>query len=178
MVICKSMRKIVSTILIALISFSFSSFANSADEMIDENETELNFFTGMFDFSDDKQASGLLGLQHQSDELFRKSFLGTLSPITGAMISADNAVYFYTGVQAQYKVGKINLNPSFSPGIYEQGDGKDLGHAVEFKSEIQLSLDLFDNSQFGMSYNHISNASLGEKNPGANSYMFNFLQKF
>jgi len=31
---------------------------------------------------------------------------------------------------------------------------------------------------FGMSYNHISNASLGSKNPGANSYMFNFLKKF
>ena len=49
---------------------------------------------------------------------------------------------------------------------------------IEFKSEVQLSLNLFENSQFGMSYNHISNASLGDKNPGANSYMFNFLQKF
>ena len=73
---------------------------------------------------------------------------------------------------------KINLTPSFTPGIYEKGNGKDLGHVVEFKSEVQLSLNLFENSQFGMSYNHISNASLGEKNPGANSYMFNFLQKF
>jgi hypothetical protein len=94
------------------------------------------------------------------------------------MITADNAVYFYTGIQAQYKIGKINLTPSFTPGIYEKGNGKDLGHVVEFKSEVQLSLNLFENSQFGMSYNHISNASLGEKNPGANSYMFNFLQKF
>ena len=53
-----------------------------------------------------------------------------------------------------------------------------LGHALEFKSEIQLSLDLSKNSQFGFSYNHLSNASLGDKNPGANSYMFNFFQKF
>ena len=44
------MRKIASTILIVLISFSFLSFANSADEKLNENETELNFFTGMFDF--------------------------------------------------------------------------------------------------------------------------------
>jgi hypothetical protein len=94
------------------------------------------------------------------------------------MITTDNAVYFYTGIQAQYKIGKVNLTPSFTPGIYEQGDGKDLGHLIEFKSEVQLSLNLFEDSQFGMSYNHISNASLGDKNPGANSYMFNFLQKF
>ena len=31
--------------------------------------------------------------------------------------------------------------------------------------------------KLGFSYNHISNASLGDKNPGANSYMFNFYQK-
>ena len=62
--------------------------------------------------------------------------------------------------------------------MYGQGDGKDLGHIVEFKSELQFSLDLFKNSELGFSYNHISNASLGEKNPGANSYMFNFMKKF
>ena len=142
------------------------------------NEHEINFYSGMFDFSDNGKKSAIIGMQHQNENLTRKSFLGTLSPITGAMITADNATYFYTGIQAQYKIGKINLTPSFTPGIYEKGDGKDLGHVVEFKSEVQLSLNLFENSQFGMSYNHISNASLGEKNPGANSYMFNFLQKF
>ena len=132
----------------------------------------------MFDFSDKGKKSTIIGLQHQNESLTRESFLGTLSPVTGAMITADNAAYFYTGIQAQYKIGKINLTPSFTPGLYEQGDGKDLGHIIEFKSEVQLSLNLFENSQFGMSYNHISNASLGDKNPGANSYMFNFLQKF
>ena len=142
------------------------------------NEHEINFYSGMFDFSDNGKKSAIIGIQHQNENLTRKSFLGTLSPITGAMITADNAAYFYTGIQAQYKIGKINLTPSFTPGIYEKGNGKDLGHVVEFKSEVQLSLNLFENSQFGMSYNHISNASLGEKNPGANSYMFNFLQKF
>ena len=49
---------------------------------------------------------------------------------------------------------------------------------IEFKSELQLSLDLSKETEMGFSYNHISNASLGDKNPGANSYMFNFLKKF
>ena len=72
----------------------------------------------------------------------------------------------------------LNLTPSFTPGLYNQGNGKDLGHVLEFKSELQLSLDLSKESQLGFSYNHLSNASLGEKNPGANSYMFNFFKKF
>ena len=142
------------------------------------NEHEFNFYSGMFDFSDDGKRSTIFGIQHQNENLFRDSFLGTLSPVTGALITADNAAYIYTGVQAQYKIGKINLTPSFTPGLYSEGDGKDLGHIVEFKSEIQLSVDLLKNSQLGFSYNHISNASLGDKNPGANSYMFNYFKNF
>ena len=38
--------------------------------------------------------------------------------------------------------------------------------------------DLSKSSKIGFSYNHISNASLGDKNPGANSYMFNFFKNF
>jgi len=142
------------------------------------NEHEVNFYTGMFDFSDDGQRAGLFGMQHQNENLTRNSFLGTLSPVTGFMITENNAGYVYTGVQVQYSIGNLNITPSFSPGLYGEGDGKDLGHVLEFKSELQLSLDLFSNSELGFSYNHISNASLGEKNPGANSYTFNFLKKF
>ena len=170
------MRKIASAILVAFISFSFLSFANSEDKK--SNNTELNFFTGMFDFSDDKQATGVLGIQHQNDDLFRKSFLGRLSPITGGFLTEKNAFYLYTGVQAEYEMGPFKITPSFTPGYYNYGDGKDLGYPLEFKSEMQISLDLSKSTQLGMSYNHISNASLGTKNPGANSYMFNFLKQF
>jgi hypothetical protein len=170
------MRKIVLNILIALISFSFLSLANSEDKK--SNDTELNFFTGMFDFSDDKQAAGVFGLQHQNDDLFRNSFLGKLSPITGGFLTENNAFYLYTGAQAEYDLGLFTITPSFAPGYYNSGDGKDLGSALEFKSEIQMSLNLSNSTEFGMSYNHISNASLGDKNPGANSYMINFLKQF
>ena len=139
---------------------------------------EYNFYTGIFDFSDEGKKSTLVGIQHQNENLYRDSFFGTISPVTGFLITGDSATYLYTGIQAEYNIGKINLTPSFTPGLYSQGDGKDLGHLVEFKSEVQLSFDLLKNSELGFSYNHISNASLGDKNPGANSYMFNFFKKF
>ena len=155
------MRRIALNILIALMSFSYLSFANSEEKR--SNETELNFFTGMFDFSDTKQASGVIGLQHQNDNLFRESFLGQLSPITGGFFTEKNAFYFYTGAQAEYDLGLFTITPSFAPGYYNSGDGKKLGSALEFKSEIQMSLNLSDSTEFGMSYNHISNASLETK---------------
>ena len=157
----------------------FFTLSLNAEELKVKNQnTEFNVYTGMFDFSDDGKRSTLIGFQHQNEDLNRNTFLGNLSPITGALITSDNAAYIYTGVQAQYKIGAINFTPSFTPGLYHEGDGKDLGHLIEFKSELQFSLDLSHNSELGFSYNHISNASLGDKNPGANSYMFNFLKNF
>ena len=161
-----------------IVFFLLNILAIAEESKIQNNNTELNIYSGMFDFSDNGKRSTLIGVQHQNEDLNRDTFLGNLSPVTGAMITADNATYFYTGVQAHYKIGAINFTPSFAPGYYNQGSGKDLGHALEFKSEVQLSLELPKESQFGFSYNHLSNASLGSKNPGANSYMFNFLKKF
>ena len=169
-------------LILASFLFSFSLIADEAklnnNEVKLDNNTEFNVYTGMFDFSDEGKSSTLIGFQHQNEDLNRDTFLGNLSPITGAMVTADNASYFYTGIQAQYKIGSMNFTPSFAPGYYNQGSGKDLGHALEFKSEVQLSLELPKDSQFGLSYNHLSNASLGDKNPGANSYMFNFIKNF
>ena len=164
--------------LIVLISFLIAFSAQAEEVKVKEKNTEFSIYTGMFDFSDDGKRASLLGFQHQNEELNRDRLLGNLSPITGAMITVDNASYVYTGVQANYKIGSLNFTPSFAPGYYNQGDGKDLGHALEFKSEVQLSLELPLESQLGISYNHLSNASLGSKNPGANSYMFNFFKKF
>ena len=93
-------------------------------------------------------------------------------------MTADSAAYFYTGVQAQYKIGKLNLTPSFSPGLYSMGDGKDLGSPLEFKSELQLSVDLLPGTKLGYSQSHLSNADLGDTNPGADSYMFNLMKSF
>jgi len=156
----------------------FIDTVNTEELKIKNQNTEFSVYTGMFDFSDDGKRSTLIGFQHQNEDLNRDTFLGNLSPITGALITADNAAYIYTGVQAQYKIGAINFTPSFTPGLYHEGDGKDLGHLVEFKSELQFSLNLSNSSELGFSYNHLSNASLGDKNPGANSYMFNFLKNF
>ena len=115
-------------------------------------------------------------IQNINEYLYRETSFGTLQPVTGAFITADNAKYLYTGFQIPKKNGSFTFTPSFTPGLYDEGDGKDLGHVIEFKTEIQISYEISNESEIGLSYNHISNASLGDKNPGANSYMFNFIK--
>ena len=67
--------------------------AYSEEQKKVSNEHELNFYTGMFDFSDDGKRANLFGIQHQNENLIRDSFLGTLSPVTGFMITDKNAGY-------------------------------------------------------------------------------------
>jgi len=163
-------------IILVLVALSFTA---KAEEDKNVSEHEYNFFTGNFDFSDDKQKAILFGFQHQNENLERNTFLGNASPITGGFVTENSAAYVYTGVEWNYAMSeKFKFTPSFAPGIYHEGDGKDLGHALEFKTEIQASYSLSESTSFGMSYNHISNASIGDKNPGANSYMFNLLKNF
>ena len=139
---------------------------------------QYNFFIGNFDFSDHKQSAILVGFQHQNENLERDTFIGNISPITGGFITENSAVYIYTGFEWNVDMGGLIFTPSFAPGLYSEGDGKDLGHILEFKSEVQFSYEFSKNSSLAISYNHISNASLGNKNPGANSYMYNFLKNF
>ena len=174
----KYMKILSRFLLLAILIVGLASTGLAEEEKLQVANTELNLFSGMFDFSDQKQRAVLVGFQHQNEELYRDTFIGTLSPITGGFITENQALYAYTGVEWNFDLGPINFTPSFAPGLYGEGDGKDLGHILEFKSEFQASFNFSENSQLGMSYNHISNASLGDKNPGANSYMFNFLKRF
>ncbi len=161
-------------IILFLVTFFFTAqvFAN------ENSNHQYNFFTGNFDFSDDKQSALLIGFQHQNEDLERDTIIGNISPITGGFFTENSAAYIYTGFEWNVEMGELTFTPSFAPGLYHKGDGKDLGHTLEFKSEVQLSFNLSQSSKLGLSYNHVSNASLGDKNPGANSYMFNYLKNF
>ena len=162
--------------LLLVILFTVSKL--SAAEEVNTNGNQLNFFIGNFDFSDDKQKAILVGFQHQNENLYRDTFLGNVSPITGGFVTENSAVYVYTGFEWNIDMGALTFTPSFAPGLYHKGDGKDLGHALEFKSEIQFSYNSSENSRIGISYNHVSNTSIRNKNPGTNRYMFNFIKNF
>jgi hypothetical protein len=75
----------------------------------------------MFDFSDDGKKSALIGFQHQNENLNRDTFLGNISPITGAMITADNAGYIYTGVQGSIQNWSIKYYSKFYTRIISRG---------------------------------------------------------
>ena len=146
----------------------------------DEGDKDISFYTGTFDLLDkegDDQTT-LFGIEHKNPNLFRDTFLGKFKPVTGAFMTGKSSVYLYSGVEGQYGIGPLKILPSFSPGYYQKGDGKDLGSALEFKSEIKVGLDIFEDSKFSYSYSHISNNDWGEANPGTDNQQITFSKNF
>ncbi len=146
----------------------------------DETDTNLSFYTGTFDVIDKEgdDKTSLFGIEHKNPDLFRDTLLGKFKPVTGAFVTGKSSVYFYTGVEGQYDIGPIKILPSFTPGYYEKGDGKDLGSILEFKSEIKVGFDLFENSKLSYSYSHISNNDWGDTNPGTDNQHITFSKNF
>jgi len=66
--------------------------------------------------------------------------------------------------------GSWVLTPSAAVGLWQKGDGKNLGSWVEFKTGAELAYRFADRSRLGVSFHHISNAGLTERNPGEESF--------
>ena len=165
----------IKFLLLLLISSLISNYLTA-----DQGDNDISFYTGTFDVIDkegDDQTS-LFGIEHKNPNLFRDTFFGKFKPITGGFITGDSSFYLYSGVEGQYGIGPLKILPSFAPGYYEKGDGKDLGHVLEFKSEIKIGFDIFENSSLSYSYSHLSNSTIGESNPGTDNQQITFSRNF
>ena len=154
--------------------------SNKRPSYKDENPQNISLYTGTFDTIDKEgdDKTSLVGIDHKNKDLFRNTWIGRFSPTTGAFVTKKSSVYLYSGIEADYNLGPINISPSFAPGYYEAGNGKNLGSALEFKSEIKVGVDLFKNTNLGYSYSHISNNDWGKVNPGTDNQSITFSKKF
>ena len=138
----------------------------------------LSIFGGSYDYDDDN-TSTLYGLNyHLSDNTFSVFNLIDLNPVIGGFISAKSATMFYSGFETNIGQDSIYLNLSSSAGIYSNGDGKDLGNALQFKSEVNLFYKLDKSSRVGLGSHHISNGGLSSVNPGTNNFYLIFNRDF
>lgn len=125
---------------------------------------------GYYDVFDDQDAAEFVVEYRHKKPLFWK-----IAPLVGIMATSDEAVYGFVGLDADFFISdRFVLNPNFAAGAYKNGDGKDLGHGLQFRSGLELNY-VFDNqSRAGIAFNHISNASLGDENPGTESLLINY----
>lgn len=121
----------------------------------------LSVGAGAFDINDSQKA-GEVRLEYR----FARR-LWAFKPFLGASGTTDAAAYAYGGLLVDIHFGpRWVLTPNAAFGLYRNGSGKKLGHAAEFRTGAELAYRFDNRSRLGLAFHHISNASLGEKNPG------------
>lgn len=96
-----------------------------------------------------------------------------VKPLVGMMANTDGARFIFSGLFIELQVTEFfSLIPSFAPGVYIKNYSKDLHFVLEFRSQIEAIFSIAGKFRTGLSFNHISNASLGEENPGVESIAF------
>ena len=168
--------------------FYFVNSTSNANE-------QLYYRIGFFDY---KHETGVLmfNIKKVTDNTFNIFNFGELTQIYEFTSIIDNqnlfskgeskkerqeySIYLSSGLQKVMSLtDNFSLVPSFSVGLFQSFEkGKEMGYPIEFKSEVELYYDLSQDSYLGLSWNHISNADLGDKNPGADSILFSITTNF
>ena len=166
--------------LITLLLLSSTAFTKGT------NVFGLGIYDIKFDSSEKNQATdfryeyrsdvSLLDIGPEEDNFF------FLKPFLGIEYTNDSASYFLTGIYFEDNLGelfegdksKFYFTPSFGAGIYNDGSGKKLGNDLQFRTALEVSFELNNKNRVGISLSHISNANLGDKNPGVEVLSFSY----
>jgi lipid A 3-O-deacylase len=93
-----------------------------------------------------------------------------LKPFSGFMTNTDGAFNIYAGVYKDFTIGNFLIfTTNFAPSVYYKNKSKDLYFLLEFRSGIELAVKFENDFKVGISFYHVSNASLGKLNPGVES---------
>jgi lipid A 3-O-deacylase len=124
----------------------------------------LSIGLGYYDISDGDDGAADFRLEYRHNQGW-----WIIRPWIGLEATSDSAAYLVGGLLADvWLTDTLVLTPSLGVGVYDRGDGKDLGHTVEFRSQIELAYRFTNAARVGLAFGHISNASLDERNPGVN----------
>ena len=94
---------------------------------------------------------------------------GPVRVVYGASITESGAVWAGVGLQAVFGLGGgWAVEGSVMPGLRHDGSGPDLGHPVQVRSALAISRGVGP-GRLALGVDHLSNAALGDMNPGSDS---------
>lgn len=94
---------------------------------------------------------------------------------TGIYYAAEGSFYGFGGLRRDFSLGgRWQVTPGFGVALYEQGNGKDLGGLVQFRSMLEISHQWPKGKRLGAAFYHLSNAGLYDHNPGSNSVIVTY----
>ncbi len=98
-----------------------------------------------------------------------------LAVAAGITANDESSVWIYGGLRRDFSLGgPWIITPAFAIVLYEEGDGKDLGGPLEFRSALEIGHEWPSRKRLAFVIYHLSNAGIYDRNPGMNSLVLTF----
>jgi hypothetical protein len=159
------MRAVSSPALAVLVAIAIAAIPcrASASEAEAPEPPLLVGSVGQFNFVD--AGDGLIGGGGE----YRWAPVGRwkLIPGAGVTFAEGGTAYGYAALHYDFAVGHSwFVTPVVGAGLFRNTDALDLGHTVQFKTGLEISLRVDGRYRIGLQGYHLSNASLDDDNPG------------
>jgi lipid A 3-O-deacylase len=151
----------------------------STAALADEGRSDyLTVGAGQFDFIDGDEESTIFALEYRASPVW--NVIGAdVRPMVGINYTTDGTSYGYGGFNFDFKVGDgMYISPNAAVGAYSNGDGKDIGDGLEFRTGVEFAYQCASGNRIGLAINHISNANTKSDNPGTETIMATYSLPF
>jgi hypothetical protein len=157
--------------LLSIVTASASLVAFNAMAGETDQKSYVTGYLGYTNVLDSDQNDFAFGAEYR----FKDIDFG-IRPVVGGFVTDEGAAYGYAGLNWDVALieNELYLIPNFAAGAYAEGDGADLGGAIEFRSGIELAYQFENQHRLGLAFNHMSNASIYDKNPGTEVAIINY----
>ncbi|MGK2915326.1 MAG: acyloxyacyl hydrolase [Porticoccaceae bacterium] len=160
------MKKLGRLVLATCLSYSVCSFAEG--ERISVGAGSLGIF--------DSTIYSAVAVGADGGEI---DGLWSIRPTFQVIHQPGNTYYAGLGALKEFPISdRWFLGIGVAAGYYHQGDGEDLGQALEFYSRAILSYQVDMANQIRAEFGHISNAELDGTNPGTEFLSLNWTYTF
>jgi hypothetical protein len=98
-----------------------------------------------------------------------------LQPVLGVSMARGGSGWIGAGSAYTWRPNKDELFVRFTSmvGIYKRGNGANLGGPIQFRNGLDLGFSTASGMEYGIGFEHLSNAGLYRPNPGINTaYLF------
>ncbi|MEJ0010501.1 MAG: acyloxyacyl hydrolase [Alphaproteobacteria bacterium] len=169
------MRQLLAALLLTTL-FAGTAAAEVSTAIPSNGSGDIDVYGGPYSvFRDPKDRSVEFGAEYRWADQWNG-----IRPTIGIMANTDRAVYPYAGIYWDLPLGTAPfvITPGVAVGLYDHGNSKPLGSAIEFRDTIEATYRFNDGERLGAQLTHMSNASIGNKNPGVESYQIIYSHPF
>lgn len=143
--------------------------AQETSNTANEGLYSVKLGVGAFDVGDDDNSANFRAELHTNDIWW------IFHPFVGVDVNTDGGIWGGAGVAADIDLtNKIAVTPSLAAGLYGEGNSKDLGGALEFRTGVEAAYKMDNGDRVGLELTHMSNAEIYDDNPGAQTVSVNY----